>query len=180
MSYQSDRPDGGGNGPALILLFLTLIVIAVVLYGKGQRGGSSSPATDPRTAELLDLHNRERTKSGAPALKLDSILQSVAQAHAEECAQRDKLTHQGSDGSWPWDRAKRAGYPHGNVSENAGWNYQSPADAVAGWMGSGGHRRNLLNSAYVEAGFGYAEGKSGPYWIAVFGGPGWEHPESLP
>jgi uncharacterized protein YkwD len=168
---QANPHDGGGNGPALILLFLTIIVLVVVLYGRGRTGGPSSPKTDPRTAELLDLHNRERAKGGAGALTLNAILQSAAQAHAEECASRDKLTHKGSDGSWPWDRAKRAGYPSGNVSENAGWNYQSPADAVSGWMGSGGHRRNLLNPAYVEAGFGYASGDSGPYWIAVFGGP---------
>jgi uncharacterized protein YkwD len=174
------RPSDSGTNAALLLFLLTVVVVALLVATKGQRGGPSSPKTDPRTAELLDLHNQHRAKAGAGVLTLNATLQSVAQAHAEECAERDKLTHQGSDGSWPWDRAKRAGYPSGNVSENAGWNYQSPADAVAGWMGSGGHRRNLLNPAYVEAGFGYAVGNSGPYWIAMFGGTGWEHPKSLP
>jgi uncharacterized protein YkwD len=131
----------------------------------GQPGGTMS-------GSLLSIHNQQRAGVGARPLALNPTLSGVAQAHANEIASFGRLNHQGADGSWPWDRARRAGYPGGDshaVNENIGHNMSDPPGAVRAWMLSSGHRANLLNPAWNEVGFGYAVGHNGPYWVALFG-----------
>jgi uncharacterized protein YkwD len=131
----------------------------------GQPGGMMS-------GPLLAIHNQQRAMVGARPLSINPTLSGVAQAHANEIASFGRLNHQGADGSWPWDRARRAGYPGGDsntVNENIGHNMADPSGAVRAWMLSNGHRVNLLNPAWSEVGFGYAVGQNGPYWVALFG-----------
>jgi len=83
------------------------------------------------------------------------------------------FSHTGSDGSSPFDRMSRQGYSFSAAAENIAAGYGSPADVVAGWMGSEGHRANILGT-YVHIGVGYTyEPNSdwGTYWTATFGTP---------
>jgi uncharacterized protein YkwD len=134
--------------------------------------GSFGPSTGAMAESLLSLHNQQRALTGSRPLSINPILSGAAQAHANEIAGQGRLNHQGLDGSWPWDRARSAGYPGANpgtVNENIGWNMADPPGAVRAWMQSSGHRANLLNPAFSEVGFGYAVGNNGPYWVALFG-----------
>jgi hypothetical protein len=70
-----------------------------------------------------------------------------------------------------WSARIGAFYP-GSVAlgENIGGGYSSPEGAVAGWMGSPGHRTNILAGDYWETGVGYREGSSRDHrWVQDFG-----------
>ena len=65
-------------------------------------------------------------------------------------------------------RLTRAGIPWTacaeNVHEQQG--YANPAEvAVRGWMGSAGHRKNLLDPRYTLTGIGVAAGPGGRYYF---------------
>ncbi|NEQ80211.1 MAG: CAP domain-containing protein [Moorea sp. SIO2I5] len=72
------------------------------------------------------------------------------------------------------DRAKAAGYLYSYVGENIAAGNPTPAQTIRQWMGSTGHRRNILKPQYQEIGFGYVSDPSSPYrhyWVQVFGSP---------
>jgi len=113
---------------------------------------------DRPAAALLELHNAERQKAGRAPLVLNFDLMDYARQHAKRMATSRRLYH--SDLQIPGFTA---------LGENIAWNQQTPAAAVADWMGSTGHRRNMLSASFNVAGFGVAESSNGPYWCAVFG-----------
>lgn len=84
------------------------------------------------------------------------------------------FSHTGSDGSSPSQRISRQGYHWSAIAENIAAGYGDPASVVAGWMGSQGHKENLLNPDYTEVGIGYvyvAGSPYGAYWTADFAHP---------
>jgi uncharacterized membrane protein YgcG len=87
-------------------------------------------------------------------------------------ATHDTLSHTGSDGSQLSDRISAAGYEFRASAENIAYNYTDPAAVMAGWMGSPGHRANILNENYCEMGVGLAYSDTNqPYWTQNFGIP---------
>ena len=81
------------------------------------------------------------------------------------------MSHRGSDGSSPFRRMASAGYRFERAGENVAAG-QATLDALMGdWMGSPGHRRNILGK-FTEIGAAYATDGSGtPYWCVTFGTP---------
>jgi uncharacterized protein YkwD len=74
------------------------------------------------------------------------------------------------------DRALRGGYGYAYIAENVAGGQKTPETAVASWMSSGGHRRNILAPEATQIGVGHAvEGgrapKYGTYWVIVLGAP---------
>src|SRR5262249_8325062 len=130
--------------------------------------GNNPPAPPPPggTTSLLEAHNAQRAANGLPPLTADDRLASAAQQHATEMFNTGVLTHQGKDGSMPWDRTRRAGYTGGNIGENIAKGQTSVDQVMASWMNSPSHRANILGVNYKNAGFGQA----GDFWCAVFGG----------
>jgi uncharacterized protein YkwD len=115
---------------------------------------------------VLRLTNAERAKAGCAALHLDARLTAAAQDHSEDMANRSYFSHTTPEGKSPWDRAKAAGYADPSA-ENIAMGYPTPAAVVAGWMGSAGHRANILNCASHAVGVGYDP--RGFYWTQLFG-----------
>jgi uncharacterized protein YkwD len=134
----------------------------------------AAPA-EPRgwQAEILELINEKRAAQGLTALTWSPELARAAQAHADDCAQRNRGSHVGSDGAKLAARLARVGYAAGSTSEN--WaNAQSVQHTLGMWWnepkGRDSHRRNILNSRFTEIGIGVARGSWGYYFIADFGG----------
>ncbi|MFI5847769.1 CAP domain-containing protein [Micromonospora chalcea] len=139
----------------------------------GGTGATKATATTALSAELqkvVTLVNQERAKAGCKALTVNAKLNLAAQRHSQDQADHKKMDHNGSDGSKPWDRVKRAGYNYSMVGENVAWGYQSAAEVMDGWMKSEGHRKNILNCGYTQIGMGLAR-SNGPYWTQVFATP---------
>ena len=118
--------------------------------------------------EVLNLVNSERGRAGLSPLRLHSQLMAAAQAHSNDMARHNFMSHTGSDGSSPFDRMKRYGYNFRWAGENVASGYSSPQDVMRGWMNSSGHRANILNRNFRDIGIGYARGNR-PYWTQKFG-----------
>ncbi len=127
---------------------------------------------DPLLDRVLELTNAERARAGLPALRWNAQLTQAAQAHSEDQARRNTLTHYGPNGESPGDRIDLTGYQWRSWAENAAMGYRSAESVMAGWMNSPGHRANILRANVTEIGLGLAESSHGvPYWTQVFAAP---------
>ena len=123
-------------------------------------------------AEVVALTNAERAAAGCGPLSRHQSLDTAAQAHAEDMARHNYFSHTSRDGSSPWDRTRRSGYPsRSGQGENIAAGQATPATVVRGWMGSPGHRRNMLNCNYRSIGVGYTTASVGyrHLWVQNFG-----------
>lgn len=106
---------------------------------------------------LIELVNQERWDNGqlAPLKRVD-LLDNSAQSHSANMAVRDFFMHCDPDtGTMPWDRMVAAGYIFSDAAENISAGHSTPEAAIAGWMGSSGHRANILSTTLRELGHGY-------------------------
>jgi uncharacterized protein YkwD len=105
------------------------------------------------------LLNQERTSRGLHALRYEGRLELASQRHSDDLVRRDFYSHDNPDGVDPQGRILATGYPARNaiVGENILLGqraHSSPAEAVAAWMRSPGHRENILREAFTEVGVG--------------------------
>jgi len=114
----------------------------------------------------VDLVNAERAKAGCSPVTLEARLTQAAQAHSEDMAAHQNMSHTGSDGSSPGDRITRAGYDWRAYGENVAYGYATPEQVMDAWMNSPGHRANILDCDYQEIGVGHAQ--PGDYWTQDF------------
>lgn len=135
----------------------------------------TTPPVSARAQEVFTRTNAERTSRGLAPLSLHSQLTQAAESHASDQFARDCLTqlsHTGTDGSSPFDRIKRTGFTYSTAAENIACGYGTPAAAVAGWMGSSGHRANILNGSLTHVGISASLDSDGRwYWVQVFATP---------
>ncbi len=132
---------------------------------------SVAPKVDPVVAALVEAHNKERAKENLPPLKLAPLLEEAARGHAKDMADRDKMSHDGTDGSTPQQRIVRAGYHYLTAGENVANGYGDVKKVMQGWMDSPPHKTNVLGD-FDEIGVARVYAEDGkPYWCADFGRP---------
>lgn len=121
---------------------------------------------------MLLLVNQERAAHDLPPLVMDDRLLVAAQGHALDMATHDFVGHMGSDGSTAGQRIAAAGYA-GAWGENAAGGFSTPESVVDAWMGSAGHRANILNASFDHIGVGWVY-RAGTtyrnYQVQAFGG----------
>jgi hypothetical protein len=117
-------------------------------------------------AEVLRLANEERHDYGLAPLSNHVNLAKAARRRAIDMAASGSLTHTG------WTTIIRLfGYLGGLLGENIAYGYGSPAAVMSGWMGSSGHRANILRSGYRDSGVGCVlDSRRRPWWAHDFGG----------
>lgn len=119
-------------------------------------------------AQVLDLMNVERAKVGLQPLAFDLDCERASKAHAEDMVGRQYFAHVSPEGWTPDQRLTMVGaLPTTQVAENINAFSPTPADVVASWMASQGHRENILSPTLVNAAVGVAGGGQ-PLWVAVF------------
>ena len=154
-----------------------LILITFAACGPGPAPGPT-PGPDPGPppadvpGKLLAEHNIYRATKSLPPLTASPKLQASAQGHADFMVKRGKLAHDGIGDGSPWDRIAATGYVMSAGGENIAWNQQDIAAVMRAWIGSPGHKRNIVG-AFTEFGGAVAYGpKKDPYWVTVFATPG--------
>jgi uncharacterized protein YkwD len=132
---------------------------------------------------VLDLINEARghkrrcgNKVYQPAgrLELEPALNRAALQHARDMAAHSFLGHKGSDGTFPAQRATRAGYYWRTIGENVAAGSATPEQAVKDWLESPGHCANLMHVAYTQTGIAVVvdpDSAGGIYWAQIFGAP---------
>jgi uncharacterized protein YkwD len=116
----------------------------------------------------LIIVNQERHRAGLSPLRLHSRLTATAQAHSNDMARHNFMSHTGSDGSSFADRMKRHGYNFRTGAENVAAGQSSAQHVMESWMNSSRHRKNILGPNYRDIGIAYAGGNK-LYWTQVFG-----------
>jgi uncharacterized protein YkwD len=129
--------------------------------GTGDGAGRIDPITTPSAfeAELAGAINQARVAQIRNPLAVNPALSGAARWIARDNAGTGVLSHTGSDGSGPGDRATRAGYRWGFVAENGDEPFPgaTPVQVVQDWLAShAGHRENMLASQPTEMGVGEA------------------------
>ncbi len=106
---------------------------------------------------VLELVNAERWDNGElPPLKGQANLRQAAFGHSQAMGVRNFFAHCDLDtGHSPGVRIANAGYSYNAAAENIAAGQATPASVVTGWMGSSGHRANILSTSYRELGVGY-------------------------
>lgn len=128
-------------------------------------------ATDMSIQSLFDDTNAQRSANGESALNLNAQLDQAAQAKANDMAARDYWSHNTPDGQTPWSFITAAGYSYQTAGENLAYGFDTAADTLTGWMNSPEHRANILNTSFVDVGFGIVNipnyQNSGPETLVV-------------
>jgi uncharacterized protein YkwD len=154
---------------------LLAIIVAGLLFTSywqpRSRSGVLPYATSMSITELLSVTNSDRGNNGVAGLALNSQLNQAAQAKANDMVARNYWSHNTPDGQEPWVFINNAGYKYQKAGENLAYGFITSDDTVAGWMNSPPHKENLLDGAYTEVGFGFANSEnfndSGPETVVV-------------
>lgn len=139
--------------------YLPLVVsVAVSLFVShlAPRASTLAYATNVSIQGLLEATNTQRDGNGQAFLSLSSKLNGAAQAKANDMVARNYWSHNTPDGQEPWVFISNAGYSYLKAGENLAYGFLTSTDTVTGWMNSPSHKANLLDSAYQEVGFGFA------------------------
>ncbi len=132
---------------------------------------------------VLELANEARSRGGrcgssmyAPSkpLSLNDKLERAAHDHSRDLATRSTLSHQGSDGSKPADRALRAGYRWRVVGENVAAGPVSAEEVMQGWLASAQHCGNILDARFSDMAVSFVideKSKGLIYWTQMFATP---------
>jgi uncharacterized protein YkwD len=156
--------------PATAQLGLPCIVAPGCSFSFVSPEYAARPVQPLNAKAALAAVNAFRTKNGRGIVLLDSRLTKAAAMQSETQAKRSRIGHDGLGGSRPKDRAARAGYRAKIASENAASGQKSFADAMRSWVGSAGHRENLLRPEVTAIGVAMAKDTSGrPFWTLVLG-----------
>ena len=101
------------------------------------------PAADP-AVEVVERTNAVRAQHGLAPLTIQSQLVQAAQAHSNDQAAHQRMSHTGSNGSTMADRVDATGYPWSRIAENVAAGQRSATEKVAA-VQSGGHNISLFN-----------------------------------
>ena len=110
-------------------------------------------------AQLAKATNDYRARHGLSPLKIDTQINSVAQAWAQKMAKDQRLSHNPSYAQqYPagWRMAAE------NVLQN--WKGTTAEDLVQQWHNSPGHRENMQNPRLNTLGVGIAYSPDGRVW----------------
>lgn len=124
---------------------------------------------------LVVLTNQDRALQGLTGVTEDTLLDSAAQAAAEDMAANGYFAHVSPDGKDPWYWLDQVGYKYSYAGENLAVNFTDSANVESAWMESPTHRANIVKREYTRVGFGTAngvyEGQETTFVVEFFAAP---------
>ncbi len=134
-------------------------------------GGGSTAMSDGERAyamEVLRLVNVERARVGVADLQWDEPAATVAHGHSVDMQVRGFFSHDNPSGQDPGARMIAGGMTGYQAwGENIARGQQSPAAVMASWMGSQGHRDNILRAIFTHVGVG-VHSTNDIWWTQLF------------
>lgn len=146
--------------------------LAILLPLALQGGNAAAQGIADWQANLLRVVNAARADARLPPLAWNTRLAAAAAQHAADLQRCGKLAHEGCDGSDLPQRLARASYQYRAAAENLALCACDADGAVSLWLGSEGHRRNLLNPNVTELGADTRIDTGDPrrtLWVLVLG-----------
>lgn len=115
---------------------------------------------------MINLVNQERQKAGVAPLKVDLELSRVARIKSQDMRDKGYFSHTSPTYGSPFDMMKSFGITYRTAGENIA-KHSSVESAMAGFMNSEGHRKNILNPSFTHIGVGIVDGR---YYTQMFVG----------
>ncbi|MEO5632916.1 CAP domain-containing protein [Gaiella sp.] len=157
------------------LLLLGVVAAFGVSFASPAMAADAAPAATERLKDLdqqvLAALNKTRSARGLRPLVISDDLQDAAVAHSRAMLEKGFFAHD-SPGGAPFAARVRgfyrsAGYDSWTVGENLIYNTDeiTAEIAMAAWMASPGHRKNILTPGWREVGIGSLRAPSagGPF-----------------
>jgi uncharacterized protein YkwD len=113
-------------------------------------------ACSPEENRSVELVNQSRNSVGAASLPTNIDLYFKAQAWSKRLAAEQRLYHS--------NLAEGNGYNWARLGENVGYGY-SIEQVHNAFMGSAGHRANILDRGFNRVGIGVTRDGGGRYWV---------------
>jgi uncharacterized protein YkwD len=123
---------------------------------------SNEPSFPDLESYLKAEINEARRINGAPMIVSTPSLDCAALMHAEDMNANNLCSHNGSDGSRFWERAKTCGTKA--ASEIIGCGHQDFKELVEAWLRDKPHRDILLDKKNIAMG----AARVGDYWVVIF------------
>ncbi|EGD42462.1 LigA [Nocardioidaceae bacterium Broad-1] len=134
-------------------VLVLLLAAAALLVGAG-------PASAGEGGTIKRLANAARADAGLDPLTRDSALDGLARKWAYKIAADGELSHNP-------DLAEQVPEGWQGVGENVAMGYPTGAEMHRGWMGSDGHRANILGD-YTHIGIAFVEVDNTTWGVQVF------------
>ncbi len=155
---------------ALVFAITSVFSLATPVPAAAWAEGSFSAASE---SDLVRLTNQSRAAAGRKALKVDATLRSIARWRSKDMIKRDYFSHDIPGYGRVFDVMSDKGYCYHVAGENIGWNNSSDGTATAKihskFMGSSGHRSNILGKSWDVIGIGAYKGANGKkMWTVIF------------
>lgn len=139
--------------------------------------GAKNPDNVKQT--LFSHSNDARSKRGLSTLSWDSGLAAIARGHSRDMAERTFFEHVNPDGCDSSCRVEQASYAYSAVAENLFFEVDSEGidavavadNALANWLDSTAHRRNLLSVEMTHTGIGVVQAGNTVYVTALYAAP---------
>jgi uncharacterized protein YkwD len=155
--YRGER--GGHTVHKLKTLGITVItaLIATVLVAAVPQSATASV----ETSAIITKTNEYRAQNGLGALAENQAMNAVAQAWAQQMGTDNSMRHNPN-----YSTQIPAGWAA--AGENVAAGYATPAATVDAWMGSTGHRANILSGSYNSIGTGWYIAGGRSWSVQVF------------
>lgn len=168
----------GRRGPArwLLLLPVLVLILSVGAPGRLQAEGTAVPESIPfedlEEQRAVAAINAARRANGLAPLAFSPILSEAAAWKARD--QRfDDLRHTDRLGRSIRERFSDFGYPANTyIAENIARGFATGESVVAAWMGSAGHRANILSGDVIAYGLAREQRSGAAHdwdWVLTFG-----------
>ncbi|GIP59205.1 MULTISPECIES: CAP domain-containing protein [Paenibacillus] len=115
-------------------------------------------------AKVVALVNVERKNAGLKPLVVHTNLTKMAKDKAIDMYKNKYFSHTSPKYGSPFDMMDAYKITYLYAGENIAKGQKTPAEVVAAWMDSPGHKANILNPKYTLIGVGYYNG----HWVQEF------------
>ncbi len=155
------------------VILVTIIIVCAWSIRPSPASAAPVFADSQSASEIIARINAYRAQNGLYSYTINQNLMNSAQVQSDHQASIQSVTHTGSGGTSPKDRAFAAGYGNGGtiwVSEIIYGGTQASVDtAMSWWKGSSVHNNAMLSSQSLEIGAGVASSGGSTYFTVVMG-----------
>jgi len=143
----------------LVLSLLILICLPQSTFAYSYQGPE---------AELINLINAERAKSGTQPIAINWEVARIARYKSEEMKRHGLFSHESLVYGNPSEQLARFNVPHSIVGANIAMGHETPEEVLDAWLSSQSHHANLVNAEYTSAGAGLSVDDDGiHYWTLM-------------
>jgi uncharacterized YkwD family protein/spore coat assembly protein SafA len=118
--------------------------------------------------DLFELVNRERENSGLKPFNISKELSNISRIKADEMSCSKYFDHTSPVYGSPFEMLRSFGVAYRTAGENIAKGQKTAKSVLAAWMGSEGHKANILNEKFTDIGIGYASNGKTAYWVQIF------------